>query len=67
LIGKQGLLARNNKVGVVEVIGVISDPKATLNNLKKFRGKKVVVLHSGAPESNKGLVELFFLLSLLNR
>jgi protease IV len=52
LTGKQGLLAKTNKVGVVEVTGVISDAKATLNHLKKFRENdaiKAVVLRINSP------------------
>jgi protease-4 len=52
LTGKQGLLAKTNKVGVVEVTGVISDAKATLNHLKKFRENdaiKAVVMRINSP------------------
>jgi protease-4 len=52
LTGKQGLLGKTNKVGVVEVTGVISDAKATLNHLKKFRENdaiKAVVMRINSP------------------
>jgi protease-4 len=52
VVGKQGFLARTNKVGVVEVNGVITDAKATLNNLKKFRENdaiKAVVIRINSP------------------
>jgi protease IV len=52
LTGKQGLLAKTNKVGVVEVIGPISDAKATLNHLKKFRENdaiKSIVMRINSP------------------
>lgn len=50
--GKQGLLAKANKVGVVEVVGVITDAKATMNNLKKFKENdaiKAIVLRINSP------------------
>jgi protease-4 len=50
--GKQGFWARISKVGVVEVVGVISDPKATLNHLKKFRENdaiKAIVVRINSP------------------
>jgi protease-4 len=57
LSGKQGVLARTNKVGVVEVIGVITDAKATLNHLKKFRENeaiKAIVLRINSPGGSVG-------------
>jgi protease IV len=50
--GKQGFLAKTNKVGVVEVVGVISDAKATLNHLKKFRENdaiRAIVMRINSP------------------
>jgi protease-4 len=52
IVGKKGFLAKSNKVGVVEVVGIIADSKATLNNLKKFRENdaiKAVVLRINSP------------------
>jgi protease-4 len=40
--GKPGFLAKINKVGVVEVVGAITDSKATLNHLKKFRENEAI-------------------------
>jgi protease-4 len=51
--GKQGgLLAKSNKVGVVEVNGVITDSKTTLNHLKKFKESdaiKAIVVRINSP------------------
>ena len=52
MTGKQGFLAKSNKVGVVEVAGVITDAKATLNHLKKFRDSeaiKAIVMRINSP------------------
>jgi protease IV len=52
MVGEDGIWAKNNKVGVVEVVGVITDAKATLKNLKKFRenaGIKAVVIRINSP------------------
>jgi protease IV len=52
VMGKQGIWARSNKVGVVEVNGIITDSKATLNSLKKFRENddiKAIVLRINSP------------------
>jgi protease-4 len=51
-MGKQGLLARGSKVGVVEVVGPIGDAKATLNHLKKFKENdaiKAIVIRINSP------------------
>lgn len=50
--GSQVKLVRSNKVGVVEVAGVITDAKTVLNNLKKFRESpaiKAIVLRVNSP------------------
>ncbi len=50
--GSQVNLVRSNKVGVVEVTGVITDAKTILNNLKKFRESpaiKAIVLRVNSP------------------
>jgi protease IV len=52
LMGKKGFLAKTNKVGVVEVSGIITDAKATLNHLKKFRENdaiKAIVMRINSP------------------
>jgi protease-4 len=52
MTGKAGFLAKSNKVGVVEVVGVITDSKATLNHLKKFRENeaiKAIVVRINSP------------------
>ena len=52
MTGKAGFLAKSNKVGVVEVVGVITDSKATLNHLKKFRENeaiKAIVMRINSP------------------
>jgi protease-4 len=52
MTGKAGLLTKSNKVGVVEVVGVITDSKATLNHLKKFRENeaiKAIVMRINSP------------------
>ena len=51
-LGKKGIMAKTNKVGVVEVNGVITDSKTTLNNLKKFRENdaiKAIVMRINSP------------------
>ena len=55
--GKKGILAKTNKVGVVEVNGVITDSKTTLNNLKKFRENdaiKAIVMRINSPGGSGG-------------
>jgi len=42
VVGKKGILAKTNKVGVVEIIGVIADSKTTLKQLKRFRENDAV-------------------------
>ena len=37
-----------------------------ISNIKKLSGKRAVVLHSGMPDPNKGLIELFSVLRTLN-
>lgn len=52
LTGSQVKLVASNKVGVVEVTGVITDAKTTINNLKKFRESaviKAIVLRINSP------------------
>jgi protease-4 len=52
MTGKAGFWAKSNKVGVVEVVGVITDSKATLNHLKKFRENeaiKAIVMRINSP------------------
>ena len=52
VVGREGIWARSNKVGVVEVNGIITDSKATLNNLRKFRENdaiKAIVLRINSP------------------
>ncbi len=52
MAGSQGKLVKSNKVGVVEVSGVITDARSTLNNLKKFRDSaaiKAIVLRVNSP------------------
>jgi protease-4 len=52
VVGKKGILAKTDKVGVVEIIGVIADSKTTLNQLKKFRENdaiKAVVVRINSP------------------
>lgn len=52
VVGKKGILAKTNKVGVVEIIGVIADSKTTLKQLKKFRENdaiKAVVIRINSP------------------
>jgi protease-4 len=52
MTGKQGLLAKTNKVGVVEVTGVITDSKTTLKHLARFRehdGIRAIVLRINSP------------------
>lgn len=52
LMGTPGKLVGGNKVGVVEVTGLITDAKTTLNNLKKFRENaaiKAIVLRVNSP------------------
>lgn len=39
---------------------------ARIGGVKKLEGKRVVVVHSGMPEPNKGLIELFNVLRILN-
>lgn len=51
-LGKEGIWARANRVGVVEVTGIITDSRATLNHLKKFRENdavKAIVLRVNSP------------------
>jgi len=50
--GSQMKLVASNKIGVVEVSGVIMDPKTTLNHLKKFRENpaiKAIVVRINSP------------------
>jgi len=52
VVGKKGILAKTNKVGVVEIIGVIADSKTTLKQLKRFRENdavKAVVIRINSP------------------
>lgn len=52
MAGSPGKLVKSNKVGVVEVSGVITDARSTLNNLKKFRDSaaiKAIVLRVNSP------------------
>ncbi len=52
MVGKKGLLVKSDKVGVVEVVGAITDAKATLNHLKKFRESeaiKAIVVRINSP------------------
>ncbi len=52
LTGKEGLLAKTGKVGVVEISGAITDAKPTLNHLKKFHDSdniKAIVLRVNSP------------------
>ncbi len=52
MTGSQVKLVRSNKVGVVEVTGIITEARSTLNTLKKFRESaaiKAIVLRVNSP------------------